>query len=285
MNPTAWIEKDDGEILHLRGDLALGRGDGNDLLIQGQGVSRRHALIHLQSGSEYWLADLGSRNGTFINGRRVSRPTRLDSGDRIQIGDCELAFKMDRESSTTDVQNTAAAMTVVHTRVVDCWLLVADVIGSTGIIREMEPTALSQMMGAWLSRCRDHVERCGGTINKFLGDGFFAYWPGNAASIHGIVEVLGTLAEMQEEAKPPFRLVLHRGGVSIGGEVSPGTEELIGAEVSRTFRIEKLAGSMNLLRLASQTAREGLGDGPLEFRDVGEHQLDGFLRPMGFHTW
>ena len=49
----------------------------------------------------------------------------------------------------------------------------------------------------------------------------------------------------------PFRLVLHRGGVTLGADLSPGEEELIGAEVSRVFRMEKLAGSQGLPRLVT----------------------------------
>jgi len=83
----------------------------------------------------------------------------------------------------------------------------------------------------------------------------------------------------------PFQLVLHRGGVTLGADLSPGEEELIGAEVSRVFRMEKLAGSLGLPRLASKAAREGLGEGMLDFVDAGEHELDGFVRTLAFYSW
>ena len=54
-------------------------------------VSRRHAEIRLD-GSEFWIVDLGSTNGTEVNGKRVSR-LRLGNGDRITVGQTTLTFE------------------------------------------------------------------------------------------------------------------------------------------------------------------------------------------------
>ena len=54
-------------------------------------VSRRHAEIKLEGGG-YWIVDLGSTNGVEVNGRRVDR-AKLDEGDRIVLGQTELAFE------------------------------------------------------------------------------------------------------------------------------------------------------------------------------------------------
>jgi adenylate cyclase len=285
MNQSAWLETNSGDIVNVHGECGLGRARDNQLVINEQGVSRRHALIHIQAGREYWLVDLGSRNGTFVNGRRLTRPTRLRSNDRIRIGSCDVVFKVDSDASIITRDDSDATMTVAHTRVVECWLLIADVIDSTRLIRTEDPKGVSQMMGAWLSRCRDQIEGGGGTINKFLGDGFFAYWPENFSDVDAMVKVLDALRKMQEDAVPPFRLVLHRGGVTLGADLSPGEEELIGAEVSRVFRMEKLAGTLGLPRLASKAAREGLDGGNLEFQEAGEHELDGFVRRLAFYSW
>lgn len=285
MNQTAWLETSSGDTVNVHGECSIGRARDNQLVVNEQGVSRRQALIHIQAGREYWLVDLGSRNGTFVNGRRLTRPTRLRSEDRIRVGSCDVTFKVHSDATIITRDDSDATMTVAHTRVIECWLLVADVINSTRLIRTEDPKGVSRMMGAWLSRCRDQIETGGGTINKFLGDGFFAYWPEGFSDIDAMITVLDALRKMQEDAAPPFRLVLHRGGVSIGGELSPGEDELIGAEVSRVFRMEKLAGSLGLARMASQAAREGLGEGLIEFQDAGEHELDGFVRRLAYYSW
>ncbi len=64
----------------------IGREAGNDILINDAQVSRHHARVTLQ-GSTYLLEDLGSTNGTFVNGRRVSGPVALSAGDMIGLGD------------------------------------------------------------------------------------------------------------------------------------------------------------------------------------------------------
>jgi len=64
----------------------IGREAGNDIIINDPQVSRNHARLTLQ-GSAYILEDLGSTNGTFVNGRRVSGPVALSAGDMVGLGD------------------------------------------------------------------------------------------------------------------------------------------------------------------------------------------------------
>ena len=65
--------------------VTIGRGDGNELVLPGREVSRRHALIVKQSQG-FSLNDLGSANGTLVNQRPVSDPTAIGSQDTIHIG-------------------------------------------------------------------------------------------------------------------------------------------------------------------------------------------------------
>lgn len=76
----------------LTGDqLVIGRDPGCDVVLQGAGASRRH--LQLRRGPEGWtLLDLGSANGTLVQGQRVqSHPLR--HGDTIQLGDSRLVFE------------------------------------------------------------------------------------------------------------------------------------------------------------------------------------------------
>lgn len=66
------------------GELVIGRGDTCDVQVLDDGASRRHALLRIE-GNEASLEDLSSRNGTFVNGRRIDRQ-RLHDGDKIQVG-------------------------------------------------------------------------------------------------------------------------------------------------------------------------------------------------------
>ncbi len=68
------------------GAVVLGREAFNDIVVYDQEVSRRHAQISFQEG-RYIIEDLGSTNGTFVNGRRVKTPVPLNNGDVIEMGE------------------------------------------------------------------------------------------------------------------------------------------------------------------------------------------------------
>jgi len=70
----------------------IGRGEDGDIVLTERQVSRRHAQIR-RLNSQYVLEDLGSRNGTYVNGREVIGPYVLQDGDEIQIALCvRLSF-------------------------------------------------------------------------------------------------------------------------------------------------------------------------------------------------
>ena len=69
----------------VKDEFVIGRVEGNDLVIAEPSVSRRHARL-LRQGSQVLLEDLGSSNGTFINGKRLIAPTPLMPGDILMLG-------------------------------------------------------------------------------------------------------------------------------------------------------------------------------------------------------
>ncbi len=81
-----------GAVLLVRqGVYVLGRAHGCDLVVPDPGVSRQHARVQRgPEGTE--LVDLGSTNGTYVNGRRVVR-CRLRHGDRVQLGGAVLEYR------------------------------------------------------------------------------------------------------------------------------------------------------------------------------------------------
>jgi hypothetical protein len=70
--------------------VVLGRSRECDIRIADVNVSRRHSEVR-QEGPEHWVADLGSTNGTIVNGKRVDR-ARLEDGDVITLGSTEIVF-------------------------------------------------------------------------------------------------------------------------------------------------------------------------------------------------
>ena len=76
---------DAGRRVDLVAPLTVGRAADADLVLADGLVSRRHARIG-QSGAGATVEDLGSRNGTFVNGNQIHGPTRLVPGDQLQLG-------------------------------------------------------------------------------------------------------------------------------------------------------------------------------------------------------
>ena len=74
-----------GKMYRLERELTIGRGATSDVRLDQDGVSRLHAKLLLTPEGNVDAMDLGSRNGTFVNGERISRE-RLRDGDQIQIG-------------------------------------------------------------------------------------------------------------------------------------------------------------------------------------------------------
>ena len=76
-----------GEVYRLnKGISIIGRAQNAEVRITDDGISRQHAELRLE-GDGLWAADLKSLNGTFVNGERITAPTLLHDGDKIQVGD------------------------------------------------------------------------------------------------------------------------------------------------------------------------------------------------------
>ncbi len=96
--------------------ITLGRSSDNDIPIQDPFASGHHAVIY-PSDSRYMIRDNNSKNGTFLNGKRIHRETELRKGDEILIGSTRIVF--DKELSTnvemTDAGPSSANInTIIH---------------------------------------------------------------------------------------------------------------------------------------------------------------------------
>jgi pSer/pThr/pTyr-binding forkhead associated (FHA) protein len=81
----------------------LGRSAANTFVVPDTFASAEHALVSWRGG-QWWLEDLGSRNGTQINDVLVTAPTVLGAGDVISIGQVKLKFEMSNDKA--QISNT-----------------------------------------------------------------------------------------------------------------------------------------------------------------------------------
>jgi adenylate cyclase len=280
--PQAWIERADASIVPILGSCSLGRAANNQIVLRDEKVSRNHAVIHRQDDNEFWLVDLGSSNGTYLNGRRVAQPMQLTAGASIQIGSHLLRFCLAGAERTR--AGDIAEHTVMDIRSSNCWLLLADIEGSSTRDQALPAEQLSIITGRWFSNCKQVIESNHGTLNKYLGDGFLAYWPGDEPNNGPMLQALRQLKQRQAAQEPPFRMVLHHGLVCLGGAPSLGEESLSGAEVNFVFRMEKLAASLRQRCVLSSPGAARLRS-QLPVTSLGNHALPSFTGQFEFWSF
>jgi pSer/pThr/pTyr-binding forkhead associated (FHA) protein len=93
------------------GELILGREHGSaDVVIPDPGVSRRHARVLPHNGTLI-VEDLGSSNGTYVNGQRIDAPVQVGTGDEVQLGDTVIGVG---GTAATAVMPSGAPPTQAH---------------------------------------------------------------------------------------------------------------------------------------------------------------------------
>jgi diguanylate cyclase (GGDEF)-like protein len=75
-----------GQVFKLQGEtFGMGRHPENQICVDDDGISRHHARISIKNGSEFWIEDLQSSNGTYLNGRRINS-CQMSNGDTLHLG-------------------------------------------------------------------------------------------------------------------------------------------------------------------------------------------------------
>jgi adenylate cyclase len=276
-----WLQSQSGERTFIGDSCQIGRGPNNSVTLHSEKVSRRHAIVHAQGQNEFWLIDLGSANGTYLNGRRVSQPTRLSDSDVITIADYRLQFFHPEQSRPAETDT--ANKTIQEIRNLNLWMLLADVESGTVMVQRT-PEEAPRVMGRWLASCKQVIDQNGGTINKFLGDGFFAYWIEKEGTAAAVAKTIETFKQAQETGDPRFRVVVHFGKVFVGGAANMGEDSLMGNEVNFVFRVEKLAAKLVQHRLLTEAASKQLGS-IVQTESAGSHAVTSFEGVFPFFTY
>lgn len=86
-------ERNLGSRCYLADETIIGRAPESNIVLDDTYASQQHAVVLAQQDS-YFIEDLGSTNGTYVNGRRISYPLELRQGDRIKIGKTVFEFQV-----------------------------------------------------------------------------------------------------------------------------------------------------------------------------------------------
>ncbi|SRR5581483_4053919 len=272
---AAWLDVGDQHFPLIGKTCSLGRAKDSNVVFASPKVSRRHAIVHAQGGSEFSLVDLGSSNGTHVNGRRVIAPVVLHDGDIIQIGEQNVIFRLEQDSLGGDeIYVTQSQMTVRDVNELTCWFLLLDIKDFVQLSGELQTEELARLVGSWLAECRRVIEEHGGTLSKFLGDGMLVYWDVRFAEASNVAAALQVLCGMQAQGRPAFRWALHFGSAVFGAAAAPGEVSALGQDLNFLFRIERVAATNKFPCVISAAARENLS-GHINGKPLGVFMIKG----------
>jgi adenylate cyclase len=272
----AWLQPERGERIVLQGNCRLGRAPENQIVVNASNASRNHAAIHAQEPGEFWLLDLDSANGTFLNGHRLLRPARLRDGDRMMIGEATFIFRQAVTLAPRSGREGINTATIVEFKEQPTWLLMADMQGFSELCRNEAMRDVAVTLTEWFRESQRLIEQRGGRIGKYLGDGFLAYWTPSNGGAAEVAEMLRELHGRDHGKALKFRFVVHHGRVTFGGAATLGEERMMGPEVNFIFRLEKLASKLGLPFCLSAASYEHLAPLVPTAPVDGEHELKGF---------
>ncbi len=277
----------------------IGRSQDATIRVPDAGISRQHATLR-REGRYFWVTDLGSANGTYVNDVAVTAARALRTGDRVQFGTSIYLFDQDETESTPAAPANGSGLQtqVLRTaspplKTISATLLVGDLRDFTRISAKLTAAEVGNMLREWYADCEAILKPRGAVIDKFIGDGVFAYWPKvDVKSRAMALEAAKMLSRPEANHSPTRKRVTEELGIAIQcnvglhvGEVALGTmgrgvHTAVGEAVNVTFRIESLTRKLGTPVLASREFVDIWGTGQQLFEDAGTHELKGQPEPV-----
>ena len=213
-------------------------------------------MLQSMDNGEVYLIDLGSRNGSFVNGRRVNVPVTLRSGDHLTFGQTELDFYAPPRQSilplTDEDCRDFTATATLHVRSLIS-VLVVDIRDFTVLTRQLDEKILSEMIGSWFRGAGEIIRKNGSWVDKYIGDAVMAVWIHGSETVSNdeVISVLKALRELHDMTERlskqfpvPFPLRIGAGintGFAMVGNTGSGDRPdytALGDTVNAAFRLE-----------------------------------------------
>jgi len=276
----------------------VGRSDDNNFVLSDRWISRNHAMLQCTETGDFYLIDLGSRNGSFVNGRRVSIPVTLRNGDHLTFGQTELEFHCpsnDRHSDGLQPADKETLTSTLHVRRLIS-VMVIDIRDFTVLTRQLDEKILSAVIGTWFRQSGDIIRKAGSWVDKYIGDAVMAIWFHGSQGVSdqeamNILWAVSTLHKMTSSLSKqyplPFPLRIGTGlntGYAMVGNTGSGDRPdytAIGDTVNAAFRLESSTKQLGLdIALGQETYRRLslIGKEPLNLTQHTVH-LKGYDTP------
>ncbi|MEJ2031550.1 MAG: adenylate/guanylate cyclase domain-containing protein [Deltaproteobacteria bacterium] len=229
----------------------LGRGRDNDLVLPFSRVSRKHAMIQVETSGTCNLIDLGSSNGTYLNGRRIYAPAPLRMGDRIDIGRTILEFEqIVKSTASAATEEDLDDRTIAFVQRETVTILICDIHDFTKFSQRLGVQVVSELLRKWTGTVDALIDSHGGTVDKFIGDAALAVWrngdrPENIRqALAAALAIAAATRQLRTGDLPALTIgaAINTGEAMIGnmGVDSHRDFTVIGDAVNLAFRLEKL---------------------------------------------
>ncbi|MBB3861615.1 adenylate cyclase [Novosphingobium hassiacum] len=274
------------------GICGFGRAASNTVVIDDSLASREHAIIRRNATGHCILNDLGSTNGTWLNGRPVQSPTQLKSGDKVQIGRHVLEFV--QTMVPVELPDPMAGRTQFFMDKQLVSAVVIDIRGFTKLSADMGEQAIGAMMSDINREAGRVLDAAGVWSTKFIGDAILALWvhPANAIGRRDVVTVLDVISSYQEifrlaerQHQPPrplrFGCGYNVGMATIGNIGSSGAADFtaMGEAVNIAFRLETGTKDSGCDILIAQEVFRSLADVRFHPEPMIDVDLKGYAHP------
>jgi len=278
----------------------IGRSPDASIRLLDGGVSRQHATIR-RDGALFWVSDLGSANGSFVNDVAVTTARALRHGDRVQFGTSMFIFDSQEDERPPSESNNVSTQSL-HTialpvKTVKATLLVGDLRNFTSLSAQLSAEEVAAMLREWYAQCEQVIKTRDGIIDKFIGDGVFAYWIGDDASTRAKATEAARILSHPDSSESPKRKWLRDNmnlevhchiGLNIGdvalGAMGRGNNTAVGEAVNVTFRIESLTRKLQVPVLAGAPFLQGWPEGLQIFQNAGIHPVKGQPEPVEVYS-
>lgn len=234
----------------------IGRSPHNTIELPDESVSRVHAMVQFTESGSCYLYDLDSRNGTLVNGQRVSAPTLLRHSDRITIGPYHLGFVHEEAASPPPAATPSTAADTLVRAEQQVTTVVVNIRDYADLERQLGEARLAELVAALHQESRAILEDLGAWTQKYVGPAILAIWvhrsikpPLNVVlsafeSVSRIAHVAGGLqSRFGLDVAVQISAGLETGNVSLASLDSHGTSDLAALDdaVNRAFRIDSSA--------------------------------------------
>jgi adenylate cyclase len=293
LQPYLKFEDEEGREIPLASGSVwkIGRGEQNSVVLIDDMVSRNHAMIQMKDG-EFYLIDMDSANGSFVNGRKLTGPTALQHGDRLAFGKSRLAFRNPARSSAIGASPKGHARRRFGKQAVS--VLVVYLRRFASVTQSLNTHVVEHLVSTWSAEVDRIVHDSGGTAQKHLGDSVVTVWR-HGAKGHEHIEILRILRAVVGITR--MTSMLHESfdlaePLQVGASVSTG---LAGENVNAALPLPPAvrdpdtdlvlgASTFKYLRVwpdwvgYSQSSQENLkADAPYESRQISLEALNQFL--------